>query len=474
MLMSHSQRNAGLIFLGAVAVRLAFHWVTGFLTDDAFITFRYARNIALGLGFVYNEGERVLGTSSPLWALILSLMEVLRIGVIHGAVLISAVASAFTAIIVYRFAEWLRFGRLWIIPVMLYILWPRSLAAEMSGMETAVYTLFITAAFYFQFTRKTYYALAAATLAAVARPEGLLLVAILAAYNLYAHRDEWVGVLAVPAIILLPWLAFATWYFGSPVPNSIVAKLALYSRHGAEQPLDHFLYILGLRQPFGWFLLAGTIFGCRWLYAKQAFGKLELLWLVLTIGFFTFSRTHLFFWYVAPIYPIYLLIASGALLWAVDRSDWLADRQGGLIPILVLVIIVGLGAADIISIRDHRRQQEVSNNVHLAIGWHIRTSSAEGDEVAAEDIGYIGFYSRRDILDRDGLVSPEAIPYNRAGRYGQLVYDYNPDWVVAATASPISRFVTDSLFRSRYEEVRRFPVTDQNRYLLFRRGGEAR
>src|SRR5215211_7315006 len=39
--------------------------------DDAFITFRYARNLAEGLGLVYNAGEWVLGTTAPLWAIIL-------------------------------------------------------------------------------------------------------------------------------------------------------------------------------------------------------------------------------------------------------------------------------------------------------------------------------------------------------------------------------------------------------------------
>src|SRR2546421_6511798 len=39
--------------------------------DDAYITFRYARNLADGLGLVYNPGEWVLGTTAPLWAILL-------------------------------------------------------------------------------------------------------------------------------------------------------------------------------------------------------------------------------------------------------------------------------------------------------------------------------------------------------------------------------------------------------------------
>ena len=38
--------------------------------DDAFITYRYARNISNGLGFVYNYGEKVLGTTTPLFTLL--------------------------------------------------------------------------------------------------------------------------------------------------------------------------------------------------------------------------------------------------------------------------------------------------------------------------------------------------------------------------------------------------------------------
>ncbi len=40
--------------------------------DDSFITFRYARNIASGHGFVYNQGERYLGTTAPFYCLLLA------------------------------------------------------------------------------------------------------------------------------------------------------------------------------------------------------------------------------------------------------------------------------------------------------------------------------------------------------------------------------------------------------------------
>src|SRR5262245_32207537 len=42
------------------------------LCDDAFITFRYARNWASGAGLVYNAGEFVEGYSHPLWLLLIA------------------------------------------------------------------------------------------------------------------------------------------------------------------------------------------------------------------------------------------------------------------------------------------------------------------------------------------------------------------------------------------------------------------
>ena len=52
-----------LILLGCLT------YVTWFLTDDAFISFRYARNLLEGHGLVFNPGERVEGYSNFLWVL---------------------------------------------------------------------------------------------------------------------------------------------------------------------------------------------------------------------------------------------------------------------------------------------------------------------------------------------------------------------------------------------------------------------
>ncbi len=68
-----------LIFLTLLTVFLFFR----FSTEDSYITYRYARNLAEGKGFVYNEGERFLGTTAPFYALILALSVLLGLSIPH-------------------------------------------------------------------------------------------------------------------------------------------------------------------------------------------------------------------------------------------------------------------------------------------------------------------------------------------------------------------------------------------------------
>src|SRR5262249_54449789 len=71
--------------------------------DDSYITFRYSRNIVTGNGFVYNPGERVLGTTTPTFTLLMA-----GISLITGqqdfpwyALAVSALADAGTAVLLF-------------------------------------------------------------------------------------------------------------------------------------------------------------------------------------------------------------------------------------------------------------------------------------------------------------------------------------------------------------------------------------
>ena len=63
-------KRCGLV--GLFALSVAWAWANRFVQDDAFISFRYARNLAQGNGLVWNIGERVEGYTNFLWTLCLA------------------------------------------------------------------------------------------------------------------------------------------------------------------------------------------------------------------------------------------------------------------------------------------------------------------------------------------------------------------------------------------------------------------
>ncbi|MEW5795095.1 MAG: hypothetical protein AB1772_01915 [Candidatus Zixiibacteriota bacterium] len=460
----------GGVFLAAVVVRVGFHLYTGFVADDAFITFRYAENLASGNGFVYNLGERVLGTSTPLFAWILSVLRLLYIGPPIGSLLISILCAGLTAALLYRFAALLRFGSLALIPALVYVVWPRSVPADSSGMETALYTLLVTAAFYYQHRKLRYYAIGLATLASLTRPEGALVLLLLLISSCKADCGAWKRYLSTPALLLIPWLAFAQFYFGSIVPHAITAKLALYSRFGAEGWIANLTYILGLNSPVGWMLIAAALLGGTWLIRKQDFGQLEATWLLVTISFYTFGGSRLFFWYLAPLYPVFILLGAASVLVLSEKWKTWHIHQTRLLPIVV-VGVIAVGGLGLYRQADYFRSQQTYAESVLkpAAAYLAEQVNLESETVAAEDIGQIGYYSRCRILDRDGLVSPAAVAYNHGGRYLDLVLDLRPDWVGAGVGSPISLFVDTSRFLEYYELARSFPNDTAAQYVIYRR-----
>ncbi len=467
--MTSIKRQAVIVFFLAVAVRLVFHALTSFTADDAFITFRYADNIAAGHGFVYNLGQQVMGTSTPLFTFILSTLSVLSVKPIVGALMIGLLCSGLTAVVIYRLAHLLRFTAWSFLPALLFILWPRSIVVDTCGMETALFGLMTIAAVYYHHRRLEYYALAAATMAAVTRYEGFLLLVLLLVAVFWRDRRHFWSYLIIPALIVLPWLFFAFIYFGSIIPHSITAKLALYDRFGYESYWENLKYMMAWHNPVGWVMFVAAVWGGIWMHRKQLFGRLEALWMLGMVLFYTFSRTHLFFWYPSPLYPVYLIFAAAAMVALTDRGALRKINVAGLRYAVAVVAIAILAWGNRAKVLSFGSQQETLETVHRDVGNYLLGHGKPADVVAAEDIGYIGYYSQMKIIDRDGLVSPEAVPYNRAGLYFELIDDFRPEWVVVYFGSPLSEFIFEERFLKLYRLDKSFVSATTIQYLLFRK-----
>lgn len=438
--------------LTAVIVRLSFHWYTGFIFDDAYITFRYAENLAAGLGFVYNTGERVLGTTTPLFTLILASLRSLGLPVVEAALGVSVLASATTAVILLFWAHRLGFGRLSLLPALGYALFSRLLPTEAGGMETAVFNLLLTAALYSRYRSRPSVAYALGALALLVRPEGGILLALLFAYDLFVYRRNLWRRCALAAVIVLPWVIFAWVYFGSPIPNSIPAKWALYSRVWAEPPLQNLIFVMGWHNPMGIALSVTTAIGLWWLWRRRRFGILEAAWIVCLVVFLVTSGTKVFRWYISPLYPIMVLLASASIFWLGERlqSKWLRDPSQFAAGVIIAAAMLLLAASNYPSFRFYRLSSHELTTIHRGVVEYLHHHAAAGAVLATEDIGEVGYYSNMYILDRAGLVSPQAILYNASGDYFGLIREHRPEWLVISGWDPTSEFLHNEAFGSQY------------------------
>ena len=113
--------------------------------DDSFITFRYARNILAGNGFVYNPGEHVLGTTTPLYTGIMVVTGALAGGAqADFATLawgINALADAFACLLFIALGRRLGNGLAGMAAAGVWAIAPYSVTFSIGGLETSVFIL---------------------------------------------------------------------------------------------------------------------------------------------------------------------------------------------------------------------------------------------------------------------------------------------------------------------------------------------
>ena len=136
------------LFLLALTARL----LPGARTiDDSYITFRYARSILAGQGFVYNPGQAVLGTTTPLYTFIMVILGFLTGGVDAPFPLLAmgfnALADALTCILLWQIGKKLKAELAGVASACVWAVAPYSVTFAIGGLETSLYVLLLTATF---------------------------------------------------------------------------------------------------------------------------------------------------------------------------------------------------------------------------------------------------------------------------------------------------------------------------------------
>lgn len=401
--------------------------------DDTYITFRYALNIATGHGFVFNWHQFVLGTTTPLWTLILAALIALKIPVAGGALALSLLADIGTAFLIYRLLLKLQFlNAIALGAAIIFLSFFDYFSLARSGMETSFFVFLVLATLHEIAALRFKAAGLLCGLACITRPEGTLLVTVFLLLGWLHRKQIKAGDMLLGGSFLLflvgGWIAFAFAYFGSVVPQSIVAKAA--GAHTSYQVQVSWYHLLLFFTKGQW---GETIFESTYLQLNFVFSLFSLLAL---FHFYTELRRHrdlqhldrlsilLIFpicyisalalchaftwypWYYGPIYPfLAMLTMLGAAHLGTQLKLTTQQTQRSL-GLLVGGLLTGQLAAAILVKLPHNRDfwtQGYAQAVRsIPRSPHI--------EIAAYEIGAVGWQSwPATVFDLSGLVTPAAV-----------------------------------------------------------------
>lgn len=443
--------------------------------DDAYITYRYARNILSGLGFTYNPGEFVQGTTTPLYTLLLAF-----VGLFSGgpnapfpalALLINTVCDGITALILWNLGKKLDFPIAGAATALFWAIAPFSVTFAIGGLETSLYILGLSSSVYFYVQKKHRFAALTASLSILTRPDAILLVIPLILDRLRhlfiqgkqqtesqkSIPDELISETLIFILPLLAWFGFAWFYFGNPIPHSVLAKSQAYhlSPYGAfTRILQHFATPFMGHHTFGtsWIRVGLILFPFLCILgSRRVWKSFPRFWPLIVypwVYFLTFSFANplIFRWYLTPPllpYVFFIFIGLQDLLTHLFDLPRSLRKENTTFSLTSLITLSILFAPLILPIRawtlhpDHGPDRPAPKMAWFKLELvyeeaaeiirddaQVKELSNEGSApvLAAADVGVLGYYTPLPILDIVGLNSRQSLEYYPVDF---AVYDFN-------------------------------------------------
>lgn len=410
--------------------------------DDAYISFRYAQNLARGNGLVFNPGERVEGYTNFLWTVFL--VPFIGAGLPAGptSILLGLAFAVATLWLVIHFpplVDEMPASSLGLLAAALlavdgsFVLW------SVSGMETAMFAFLVlvgTRAYLLELCHEHRLPCSGLLFAAAAmtRPEGVLWFGLImihaGVYRVVAQRrlptrsDVWRAV-----VFGIAYGGYFLWrynYYGYLLPNTFYAKVTLQDTQAQYQRgLEHARAFAGYH--LAWITLPLALLA---LARRRTWWWASCLLLVVTayVGYIIYvgGDWSVGRFFVPILAPFYLLVSAGIgsvlnLLrrrWPeVEGLRW--HVAGG----LVLAGLLGLifwGA----SIRGEYRHfiqpfdAARATRARTAMGQWLRENVPPGTLIAVDAAGQVPYHSGLPAIDLFGITLPE-VAHLRVERMGE-------------------------------------------------------
>ena len=421
----------------------------GFPLDDAWIHQTYARNFAVHGEWAFIPGEPSAGSTSPLWSFLLSLGYRLSVPYLYWTFLLGGLCLTGLGITAARVMNSLtNHSRQFSIfsGCFLAIEWHLVWSA-VSGMETLLYCL-ISLYFMAGLVKQTPKWLGLGMLVGICvwvRPDGitllgpLLFAALLSPGN---WKSRWIAVLSIITgviVCVVPYGCFNRILSGAWLPNTYFAKQAEYAVMRnlplAERLLQQVkLLMVGP----GAIMLPGFMLEIGFLARRRHWAGLGMaMWVIgyLFIYAVRLPVTYQHGRYLIPVLPVFFVLSlAGMDTWVRSnlQVSWkrMLGRGWQISTILLALAFFFLGG------RAYAQDVAVIESEMVAASKWIEANTPKEALIAAHDIGALGFFGDRSLLDLAGLISPDVIPFirdeNRIADYlDQSEVDYLmtfPDW----------------------------------------------
>lgn len=464
------QHRATAILLALIAVILLTIAFWQYTQDDVFITYTYSRNIAQGVGFVFNAGERVQGTTTPLWSLTMAGVYALTPDLLHSGNLLSGLLLAVTCVLAYALLQ--RYVSAYALLGMALLLATSPLNYASYGMETMLYCALLFAAFLLWRGRRHALAMAAAAALTWTRADGVVLGGTLLTLALFgdgSFRQRFARAITLGIVyvaVITPWFLFAWGYFGTPLPNTFAAKQEFlrgfeFIVHGLERWNTFFG-----NNPLSLLALGLIPVGMWQAWRFEPLRPIPAWALLYAFGYTMLNVTN--FWYYTPLVNALIVLAVIGADTVVRRIIHRRGQRGlwttGALALLGIAVALNVVRALQLSLPPPRMA-----TYQLAGEWIAANTPSESTLLVA-DLGIVGYYARRHTIDSFGLIVPDM--FFKTPEYATL--KYKPDYLLA-TQYFLWRYTDDDWFRSLYAPVVQFSTPGDAEFspmTLYRRRSE--
>ncbi|MCL1920118.1 MAG: emopamil-binding family protein [Kiritimatiellaeota bacterium] len=386
---------------GAVALA----WLNRFVQDDAFISFRYAQNLAQGHGLVYNIGERVEGYTNFLWTVCMTPAFVFGMDVVTWSYCLSLLVFVVTLSVSAKLAHamWGDARASLIVIVLLATNYSFSCYAT-GGLETQFGIAWLMLSVWLLHANRLVPAALCSACAVMTRMDAALILFpfwFAVVWGAVRHRKAMGSLASALALGTIPVLAWVLWrhhYYGAWLPNTFLIK-----GHGLNL-LRGFYYVSFFYAIYALWLVI-PLCGAKWHpFMRQPTGLCIVISAIAwTLYVTAVGGDFMEFRLMMPTLPFVMIFVGGVITETIRRGN--QTIGAGVLAAMVLVSLLHgtmkWNYPCMSSISELKGQHRDWRT--LADAFNAVFGDAPDVKIGITCAGIIPFYTQRPALDLMGL-----------------------------------------------------------------------